>query len=195
MTSPVPTDYASDFRCDKCEKVFPRATLVEVEEELLGRVEGADKSSDAELEGLLRECLGRVSPTSHVVLALKRHLVYVYGRTPGRMLHQLPPELVSRKRELCEDLMAVLDVITPGLTKERGLTLFELASVILFRADKEEGPGGLKALRRCEEILGEAVQCLRHERPETFEHFVMLAAKKQLRQCADLGEMLRIMQH
>ena len=123
--------------------------------------------------------------------------IYVYGRTAGRLLHQLPPELVSRKRELCEDLMAVLDVITPGLTKERGLTLFELASVILFQADKEsveEGHGGIKALRRCEEILAEAVRCLRHERPETFEHFVMLAAKKQLQQCADLGEMLRIMQ-
>ena len=59
--------------------------------------------------------------------------IYVYGRKPGRLLHQLPPELVSRKRALCEELMAVLDVITPGLTKERGLTLFELASVILFQ--------------------------------------------------------------
>ena len=123
----------------------------------------------------------------------------MYGRTPGRMLHQLPTELVSRKRELCEDLMAVLDVITPGLTKERGLTLFELASVILFRVNKdgleEESHGGLKALRQCEEILADAVRCLKHERPETFEHFVLLAAKKQLQQCADLGEMLRIMRH
>ena len=59
--------------------------------------------------------------------------IYVYGRKPGRLLHQLPPELVSRKRALCEELMAVLDVITPGLTKERGLTLFGLASVILFQ--------------------------------------------------------------
>ena len=74
MTSPDPTDYDSDFRCDKCGKIFPRATFVELEEELLGRVEGADKSSDAELEELLSECLGRVSPTSHVVVALKRHL-------------------------------------------------------------------------------------------------------------------------
>ena len=115
------------------------------------------------------------------------------------MLHQLPPELVSRKRELCEDLMAVLDVITPGLTKERGLTLFELASVILFRVNKggleEESHGGLKALRRCEEILAEAVRCLEHERPETFEHFVKLAATKQLQQCADLGEMMRIIRN
>ena len=61
----------------------------------------------------------------------------------------------------------------------------------------EEGNGGsgLKALRRCEEILTESVRCLRHERPETFEYFVMMAAEKQLKQCADLKEMLRIMQH
>ena len=121
--------------------------------------------------------------------------IYVYGRKPGRLLHQLPPELVSRKRELCEDLMAVLDVITPGLTKERGLTLFELASVMLFQADRGEGHSGMKALRKCEEILAEAVRCLRHERPETFEHFVMLASKRQLRQCADLREMLHMMHH
>ena len=91
--------------------------------------------------------------------------------------------------------MAVLDVITPGLTKERGLTLFELASVMLFQADREEGHSGMKALRKCEEILTEAVRCLRHERPETFEHFVMLASKRQLRQCADLREMLHMMHH
>ena len=74
MTSTDPTDYDSDFRCDKCEAILPRAALVELEEELLGKVEGADKNNDAELEELLRECLRRVGPTSHVVVALKRHL-------------------------------------------------------------------------------------------------------------------------
>ena len=54
--------------------MFPRATLADLEEELLGKVEGADKNNDAELEELLRECLRRVGPTSHVVVALKRHL-------------------------------------------------------------------------------------------------------------------------
>ena len=88
MISSAPTDSSSDFRCDACGKPFARAALAELEEDLLRRAEGADKGSDAELEGLLRECLGRVGPTSHVALALKRHLVYVYGRTPGRMLHQ-----------------------------------------------------------------------------------------------------------
>ena len=110
---------------------------------------------------------------------------------PNPVLHQLSPELVSRKAQFCEELLAVFDVVTPGLTKERGLTLFELASVMLFRADKSAPD--LKALRRCEEILAEAVQCLRHERPETFEHFVLIAAQKQLRQCRDVLAMLRIM--
>ena len=72
--------------------------------------------------------------------------IYVYGRKPGRLLHQLSPELVSRKRALCEELMVVLDVITPGLTKERGLTLFELASVIMFQGLDLIGNFGAKLI-------------------------------------------------
>ena len=54
--------------------MFPRAALADLEDDLLGRVECADKNSEEELEELLGECLRRVAPTSHVVLSLKRHL-------------------------------------------------------------------------------------------------------------------------
>ena len=74
VTPTDPTDHDSDFRCDRCGKAFPRAALARLEEELLGRVEDADKGDDGELEGLLMECLGRVGPTSHIVMAIKRHL-------------------------------------------------------------------------------------------------------------------------
>ena len=74
VTPTDPTDHGSDFRCDQCGKAFPRAALARLEEELLGRVEDAEKGDDAELEGLLGECLERVGPTSHVVMAIKRHL-------------------------------------------------------------------------------------------------------------------------
>ena len=74
VTPTDPTDHDSDFRCDQCGKAFPRAALARLEEELLGRVEDAEKGDDAELEGLLVECLRRVGPTSHIVMAIKRHL-------------------------------------------------------------------------------------------------------------------------
>ena len=89
MISSDPTDSSSNFRCATCGKLFARAALAELEEDLLRRAEAADKSSAEELEALLRECsLGKVGPNSHIAVALKRHLVYVYGRTPGKMLHQ-----------------------------------------------------------------------------------------------------------
>ena len=54
--------------------MFPRAALADLEDDLLGRVECADKNSEEELEELLGECVRRVAPTSHIVLSLKRHL-------------------------------------------------------------------------------------------------------------------------
>ena len=53
-------------------------------------------------------------PNHHLLIATKRYLMYT-----------LPLGLDLRIR-LAKDILKVYDVILPGLTKERGLTLFEI---------------------------------------------------------------------
>ena len=43
--------------------------------------------------------------------------------------HQLSPhQILERKANFASDILAMYDTVCPGLTKERGLTLFELFS-------------------------------------------------------------------
>ncbi len=57
---------------------------------------------------------------------MKQHLCYLYGRQQGCLLHQMGEELFDRKRRFCSELLSAFDVLAPGLTKERGLALFEV---------------------------------------------------------------------
>ena len=82
------------------------------------------------------------------------------------MLPNLSKEIVERKREFCEDIIKTYDVIAPGLTKERGLTLYELVSVKLFLMkqnlvkvkEHDERLIVVKTIKECIKTLEEVIQ-------------------------------------
>ena len=74
-----------------------------------------------------------------------------------------------KKVEFCEDILATCDLVMPGLTRERGLTLYEfiMASV----------QAQLKQPEQLRHLLEEAEQCLQFERKGTFEYFILSKVK------------------
>ena len=52
-------------------------------------------------------------PRHALLLAVKRHLIYIYGRGPD----SCAPEQLAAKLEYCDQLLAVLDIVMPGLTR------------------------------------------------------------------------------
>ena len=52
-------------------------------------------------------------PRHSLLLAVKRHLIYIYGRGPD----SCAPEQLAAKLEYCDQLLAVLDTVMPGLTR------------------------------------------------------------------------------
>lgn len=97
----------------------------------------------------------------------------------------------SRKQDICHDLLSIYDVISPGLTKERGLTLLEFVSVRLFLAKHDlDSQDHLLIVSECYQMLQEAEKCLKHERKSTFEHFVLLATIKLIKESKELISLL-----
>ena len=78
--------------------------------------------------------------------------------------------------------MKVYDVILPGFTKERGLTLFELrtAKFVAQRQNKSRELTQQKSQENDYLMLKEVVNCLRNESSGSFEEIVFQAALKQL---------------
>ena len=85
-----------------------------------------------------------------------------------------------------------------GLTRERGLTLFELFSAQkqIFKKDVENfftSPTEdvrndlLQRMSSSQELLGQIISSLKHERPETFERIVFSAAQRELVKCQQIG--------
>ncbi|XP_059093239.1 SET domain-containing protein SmydA-8-like isoform X3 [Tigriopus californicus] len=195
-----PLDYDSDFKCEQCDFLLSRKEREQIEDGLTENLDKIDKNDDDGLEKLLESALLKVQDTHFIVTAIKRYLVYIYGRVPGRMLHQMSLEGALRKRTLCRDLLTTYDIIVPGLTRERGLTLFELKSVEMYLVKKSlEGfldltkAEKLERLELCSKLLRESQACLQYESSDTFENMVYQAAVKQRRECDDLLTIIQLM--
>lgn len=80
------------------------------------------------------------------------------------------------------------------------MTLYEKVSVMIFLTkqsltsitEHEERLSTVKTIKECIGILEEVIKCVQHERPGTFEHLVLNAATRTLRECRDLFELLTL---
>ena len=95
------------------------------------------------------------------------------------------------KSTLCRQILKVYDVVSPGLSKERALTQFELYSAEkqIFKQDfdmflktpsEDIAEDLLPRLASSRDLLGQICAALRHERDETFERMVFIAAEGEL---------------
>ena len=67
-------------------------------------------------------------PNHSLLLTIKRHLIYIYGRyrdqrvsctypDTRRYADYCTPEMLAAKLNYCDQLLAVLDILMPGLTR------------------------------------------------------------------------------
>ena len=71
---------------------------------------------------------------NHVFLIDKKYtLAKMYGRMVGYEADVLSDELLRRKRQLCEDVLQVFNIIMPGRTRKRGKHWILFLMVFLIR--------------------------------------------------------------
>lgn len=139
--------------------------LIELEQKLeAGGLEVIQNNKEA-----LQKMLSSYSPifgtNHHLMVAAKRYLLY--------QLAFDDPLRVA----LAQEILQVYNVITPGLTKERGLTLFEVHAGLLriLKNDlrnaitAEQAKTMLKQIQDIKSMGISARLCLQFESPHTFE--------------------------
>lgn len=137
---------------------------MELEQDLEASLEVIQNNKEA-----LQIMLSSYSPILHtnhyLMVAAKRYLLYQLGfDDPLRVA-------------LAQQILQVYNVITPGLTKERGLTLFEVHAGLLriLRSDLRNAVSAEQAKTMLKQIQGitsmgiSARLCLQFESPHTFE--------------------------
>ncbi len=105
--------------------------------ELTSKIESISWDNAKELEVILDEHKCQFHKQHYLILIIKWLLLNIYGRKPGYLNHELPEQKLADKVRFCQDYLSSLDIIDPGLSHNRGRTLWELYSAKVFLLTKQ----------------------------------------------------------
>ena len=126
----VPTDTKdtnANWSCEACnEKIHPDKIA-----QVTRAVKDAGDKLDAdpkieEFEKFLKKYASVLHPNHVIFIDKKYTLAKMYGRMPGYEASDLSDEQFQRKRQLCQDVLNLMDKIMPGQTRKRGMMLYEI---------------------------------------------------------------------
>lgn len=83
-------------------------------------VDQIDSNDVNGFEMFLNKYRNVLHPTHYIALGVKISLSQLYGKIDGYLINELNEELLMRKKELCEEILKIFDVIEPGYTRIRG---------------------------------------------------------------------------
>ncbi|KAG8238075.1 hypothetical protein J437_LFUL017916 [Ladona fulva] len=153
VLSTNPLDEDAEWKCDKCGKYVALSSTVS---SVIERVnEEAEKlpSDDVEAcENFLQRYRNVLCPSHYLCIGVKHTLSQVYGKIDGYTINELPTSLLERKRELCQELIKIFDIIEPGKSRLRGITLYELHAPLMTMIMRDLGEGRIHPKRDKKEL-------------------------------------------
>ncbi|XP_046866436.1 SET domain-containing protein SmydA-8 isoform X1 [Drosophila willistoni] len=188
-----PTDTDTSWHCRSCDNSNSNEETQRILNALQAEVNGVQSLEMGakrleESERLLRKYKSLLHPLHYIAIGLKQLLIEMYGRVQGYEMVQLNDNHLERKSELCRDVLKVLNIFEPGLSRSRAMNLYELHVPLVllaksgFIASKLNG-GELRArLLEAIDLLKECVDILQHEDKSSQEGVLCGVAKKALEQ-------------
>ena len=155
-----PGDPDQDWECEVCGATHPGSLVAGLRREVEDMLEMTGQADHGGLEWLVTMYQGCPPPRHALMLTIKRYLIYIYGRSR----HASQPEHLERKIEYCGQILEACDMVMPGMTRERGLTLYELVIASIASGGKQPEELGDK--------LRDAAACLQWVQCGTFEYRV-----------------------
>ncbi|KAG8310407.1 hypothetical protein J6590_064435 [Homalodisca vitripennis] len=145
---------SGEWTCNSCQRNFSPGLMAITSVVARDLLDDVDRTNPDQLENTLKSLSFTFAPTHSILIDVKQSIVAAY-----RDLEPTRGNL-QRKVELCRELLPVLRLIEPGISRLRGITLYEL-HVALVTLAQEHGESQL--LQEAEEILKEAVSLLLYE--------------------------------
>uniref|UniRef100_A0A1I8N459 Uncharacterized protein n=1 Tax=Musca domestica TaxID=7370 RepID=A0A1I8N459_MUSDO len=188
-----PLDTNTEWKCTLCEFKTSNAAVqkaLSVIQAEVADVQAMPMSGERlqETETLLKKYRVVLHPLHNIQISLKQNLIEMYGRVQGYEMVELPDVLLERKEEICRQVLRVLNVFEPGLSRTKATILYELhvPIVLLAKSGFIAGVlGGDKLKEKLEEaiaVLKECVDTLQHEDQQSHEGVLGLVAKQAMEQ-------------
>ena len=115
-----------------CTIFFSASEIGKVELEFSDAIEKSYNDDAKMLQNILDDFKDKFHRCHYLILILKWLLLNIYGRRKGFHYPLLNPDLIQEKVNFCQDYLTALDIIDPGISHNRGRTLWETYSVKAF---------------------------------------------------------------
>ncbi|KAJ8680669.1 hypothetical protein QAD02_016456 [Eretmocerus hayati] len=188
-------DPESQWKCTHCEfstsggAVSRVMHIIQAEMDQVEAYTAADGPDAIQVREDFMKKYKSVLHPRHALLTIPRYsLSQLYGRVEEYFLDDLPDVVLEHKAEMCRLLLQVLDKVEPGMTRSRGMVLYELHAPLLFIARTQWNAGvidnaALKSkMTEAASILIESAKILELEPEGTPEHEISKGAREALEQ-------------
>jgi hypothetical protein len=91
------------------------------------------------LEQLLKSQIA-LAETHYLIFGVKVTLAQLYGRVEHYLLRDLPASLLKRKEQFCKEVLDVLDIFEPGMSRIRGQYIFSRRNVVIIYKNTPRSP-------------------------------------------------------
>ncbi|XP_055372307.1 SET domain-containing protein SmydA-8-like isoform X2 [Condylostylus longicornis] len=153
------------WMCDQCSKITP---YKEIEEYLVNIGKQVDDAQGdiCKMEMLLLTLAEHLHDHHYFILDLKQNIAAILRSMCDDSKYTGCKGHMRRKLQLCEQILPILRIILPGISRIKGIALFEYYRPIIELARLEEDGGDhhhLNELLKAEKILREAYLMLKYE--------------------------------
>ncbi|KAF2901270.1 hypothetical protein ILUMI_04907 [Ignelater luminosus] len=185
LTSTNSLDNNAPWKCSNCNEPLESSHVKNLFIKIQQELDAADNSHPQIrlklLEALLRKYEKILHPQNSYCCILRSSLIDMCGK----LKNNCELDLIERKKDYCEQLLKVVDVIEPGYTRTRGVTLHELFISLVFITVNETEINKNELIRRLQEILEileESTNILKLEPESTFEGKIGIFSKMLFQQ-------------
>lgn len=156
---------AEEWTCNSCKKTFSDLKIGHTVQRCTDKFGVINKKDERQLEEYIRNISLILAPNHYLLLEAKQRLAGVLRDIINREPRPTK-KLMKRKMELCKDILPVLDMLCPGISRTKAITLYELHSAMvqlakkLFDGRDISGSAYLDELVAAEKYLKRALEML-----------------------------------
>ena len=195
-----PLDSGSQWCCDLCPHSSTGDAVDKLNQYFLAKLDNPVVSGSVDAMEDVLEKASKLLHGNHYVLTLLRiKLNAAYNRLAGKMIEeqeeadrdagveqqvrQIPTEVYMRRKELLDDIHRVIELVEPGLSRRRGLSLFETSTCHLqlgkqlYEAKRFSKSDFLMLLNAEIAQLKECLACLKDHRDGSNENKIHYRAE------------------
>ncbi|KAM3965853.1 SET domain-containing protein SmydA-8 [Aphomia sociella] len=164
-TGYVSKDNNDEWKCNNCKKLFAHSIISKKIQSCSDKFDVINKKDEKELEEYIRNVSLVLAPNHYLLLDAKQRLAGVLRDVINREPHPTK-KVMRRKIQLCNELLPVIEILTPGISRTKAITMYELHATMVQLAKKMfdgrelTGSGYMDELLNAEKYLKRSLEML-----------------------------------